>query len=130
MTEQTAATIEPMPANYYPNSVCECEYPCDAYGGCVNVPGTGHDPLPTKDEGEGAVALPDVIHIMVAGDHKEAVRVLLACGHYSQSIHERSSTFDFPEDGAYCPECLDSMDLHPRVIAELERCWALEDANQ
>ncbi len=53
----------------------------------------------------------------ITPDH---ILVPLNCGHYG-SIFDRSSWWDFPEDGAYCETCHASRSATPEALREIER---------
>lgn len=61
--------------------------------------------------------MPDLTLILPHSD--DTCQALLACGHWSQPMSNRSSTFDFPMDTVYCPICKDARCLDVRLQVEL-----------
>ena len=56
---------------------------------------------------------------VIAAAKDEHLRGLLACGHYSRPIYNRSSQWDFPGEAQVCPTCSVDGPMHDRTIAAL-----------
>jgi len=53
------------------------------------------------------------------GERDRRVQIVLACGHWTQPMHEASSTFDFPEDPLHCMVCGEDRYMNVDLMAHL-----------